>query len=88
MYEISAQASQIQPYTNLRQFIIEGAVTVAAGLVAPFLLIEFPEKAKFLNDREKHIARDRVLCDRQNKEIVHPTIKETMRMLVDWKLLL
>lgn len=63
-------------------------MTVAAGLVAPLLLIEFPEKAKFLNEREKHIARERVLLERQNKEVVHPTLKETMVMLVDWKLLL
>jgi hypothetical protein len=63
-------------------------VTVVAGLVAPLLLIEFPERAKFLNDREKHIARERILCERQNKEVVHPTIKETMVMLLDWKLLL
>jgi hypothetical protein len=70
------------------KFIIEGVVTVVAGLVAPLLLIEFPERAKFLNDREKHIARERILCERQDKEVVHPTIKETMAMLLDWKLLL
>lgn len=60
---------------------------MAAGLVAPFFLIEFPEKAKFLNEREKTIARERILCERQNKEVVHPTIKQTLAMLVDWKLL-
>jgi hypothetical protein len=45
------------------KFIIEGVVTVVAGLVAPLLLIEFPERAKFLNDRKKHIARERILCE-------------------------
>ena len=63
-------------------------MTVVAGLVAPFLLIEFPEKAKALNDREKHIARERILCERQNSAVVHPAIKETLVMLLDWKLLL
>lgn len=74
--------------TRKKIFIIEGIVTVVAGLVSPFFLIEFPEKVKFLNEREKHIALERVATEKQDMEIVHPTIKEAMAMLLDWRLLL
>ena len=67
-------------------FLIEGIVTVVAGLIAPFFLIEFPEKVKFLNAREKHIAATRVLLEKQGKEVYHPTTKETLVMLMDWKI--
>lgn len=34
-------------------FLLEGAVTVAAGLVMPLLIIDTPERAKWLSDDEK-----------------------------------
>lgn len=34
-------------------FLIEGAVTVAAGLIMPLLIIDTPERAKWLSDDEK-----------------------------------
>jgi sugar phosphate permease len=34
-------------------FLLEGAVTVTAGLIMPFLIIDTPEKAKWLSDDEK-----------------------------------
>lgn len=66
--------------------IIEGVVTVAAGFIAPLFLIEFPEKARFLDERQKHIAVSRLLLEKQDKEVVHPTIKQSLKMLVDWKI--
>ncbi|KAJ9603253.1 hypothetical protein H2200_012031 [Cladophialophora chaetospira] len=68
-------------------FIIEGIATVVAGLVAPFFLVEFPERVKWLNPRQKHIASARLHADKAAKEYVHPTIRESLRMLLDWKLL-
>ena len=69
-------------------FIIEGIVTVVAGMVSPFFLVEFPEKAKWLNTREKHIAQARLVFDKKSREYVHPTFKESMKMLLDWKLII
>ncbi|KAK5081065.1 hypothetical protein LTR70_009327 [Exophiala xenobiotica] len=69
-------------------FIIEGIATVFAGLVAPFFLVEFPERVKFLNPRQKHIALERVKVDKLGKEVVHPTVKEMLVMLADWKIAL
>ncbi|KAF2018172.1 MFS general substrate transporter [Aaosphaeria arxii CBS 175.79] len=67
-------------------FIIEGIVTIVAGLVSPFFLIEFPERVTFLTPRQKHIAITRVRQERENTEVVHPTAKESLKMLFDWKI--
>lgn len=69
-------------------FILEGLITIATGLVAPFLLADFPERVSFLTPREKHIARARLEPDKNARVYVHPTIMEVVKMLVDWKLLL
>jgi len=76
------------PANTYRIFIIEGIATIVAGLVAPFFLVEFPERVKFLNPRQKHIAIERVKVDKLNKEVVHPNAKEVLTMLLDWKLAL
>lgn len=69
-------------------FIIEGIATVVAGIVAPFFLVEFPERTTFLNPRQKAIALQRVKIDKTGGDIVHPTIKETFVLLCDWKIAL
>ncbi|KIW71551.1 hypothetical protein PV04_03705 [Phialophora macrospora] len=69
-------------------FIIEGIATVVAGLISPFFLVEFPERAKWLNVRQKYIAQARLQADKAAKEYVHPTLKESMKMLLDWKLII
>lgn len=67
-------------------FIIEGVATIVAGMLSPLFLIEFPEKATFLNERQKYIALTRVRLAKEEKEIKHPSIKDTLVMLADWKL--
>lgn len=37
-------------------FFLEGAVTVAAGLTMPFLILDTSEKAKWLSDDEKRFV--------------------------------
>ena len=74
--------------TITRIFIIEGIATIVAGLVSPFFLIEFPEKVRFLNDRQKYIALERLRLEKENRDIVHPNWKQTLVMLCDFKLLL
>ncbi|KAM3422324.1 hypothetical protein BST61_g2683 [Cercospora zeina] len=69
-------------------FIIEGLITIVAGLVSPFFLIEFPERVRFLDERQKQIALDRVRIDKAGKDIVHLNVRETLAALLDWKLAL
>lgn len=70
--------------------IIEGIVTIVVGMIAPFFLIEFPERVKFLTPRQKHIALERVRLDRAAGErvVVHLTIKQTLTSLLDIKIVL
>lgn len=68
-------------------FIIEGIVTIVAGLIAPFFLVEFPERVTFLTPRQKHIAVNRVRQEKEKGEVVHATVKQSLAMLMDWKLI-
>ncbi|KAH6614012.1 major facilitator superfamily domain-containing protein [Boeremia exigua] len=68
-------------------FIIEGIVTIVAGFIAPFFLVEFPEKVGFLTDRQKQIAITRVSMEKSGKQTENATAKEMFRMIRDWKLL-
>ncbi|ETI23078.1 hypothetical protein G647_04874 [Cladophialophora carrionii CBS 160.54] len=69
-------------------FIIEGIATVVAGLISPIFLVEFPERVKWLNPRQKYIAQARLQGDQAAKAYVHPTLRESMKMLLDWKLII
>lgn len=67
-------------------FIIEGIATIVAAMIAPFFLVEFPERVAWLNPRQKHIAVNRIRGEKQTAEVVHPTVKQSLVMLMDWKL--
>lgn len=68
-------------------FIIEGIATIVAGIAAIFFLADFPESAKWLSLRERHIALYRVQIDQgQREKVVHLTLKQSLRTLLDWKL--
>ncbi|KAF5234312.1 hypothetical protein FAUST_7697 [Fusarium austroamericanum] len=66
-------------------FIIEGAVTIAAGVAGPFLLAEFPEKSTWLSERERHIAIRRVANDNAGRDYEHLNWKKQLKLLKDWK---
>lgn len=68
-------------------FIVEGAVTIAAGLISPWFLVEFPERVTFLNARQKHIALTRVRQEKETTEVIHLSIMQSLKMLKDWKLI-
>lgn len=46
-----------------------------------------PEKAKFLNERQKHIALTRIQEGRGTDSREHATLKQVMGMVMDWKLI-
>jgi hypothetical protein len=74
--------------TNRWIFIIEGIATIVAGMVAPWFLVEFPERVKFLTPRQKHIAVTRVRQEQEKTEVVHATVRQSLSMLKDWKLII
>ncbi|KAE8342959.1 hypothetical protein BDV24DRAFT_173361 [Aspergillus arachidicola] len=68
-------------------FIIEGIATIVAGIAAAFFLVEFPDKARWLTPRQKQIAIARLSVDKLEKEYKHPSFKEAMVMIWDWKII-
>jgi MFS family permease len=51
------------PLTTSRIFIIEGLATVAVSIAAFFLIADWPEDAKFLNQEEKELVAHRLAMD-------------------------
>ncbi|QDS73142.1 hypothetical protein FKW77_001768 [Venturia effusa] len=67
-------------------FIIEGVMTIVAGIAAIFFLGDFPENAKWLSNRQRHVALARVQTDKAARNFEHPGFMQALRMLFDWKL--
>ncbi|KAL4727978.1 hypothetical protein ACLX1H_004684 [Fusarium chlamydosporum] len=72
-------------------FLIEGAVTVAAGLLMPLLIIDTPERAKWLSDEEKRYIDLRLKLSgvRANTEEGDKfSWKLIFKTMTDWKVML
>ncbi|KIW74513.1 hypothetical protein Z517_12453, partial [Fonsecaea pedrosoi CBS 271.37] len=78
-------------------FLIEGAITIFCGLIGFSTSLRFgpscadsllaiPEHSKWLNERERHIATVRLANERSGREYEHPTLRQGLRLLMDWKL--
>jgi hypothetical protein len=48
---------------SLQIFIVEGAVTVAIGLVTKFWVVDWPETARFLKEEERALLTARLADD-------------------------
>ncbi|KIM68298.1 hypothetical protein SCLCIDRAFT_1209723 [Scleroderma citrinum Foug A] len=46
-------------------FILEGLITVVAGAVSPWIIVDFPENASFLTEAERTVVIRRLQCDDQ-----------------------
>jgi MFS family permease len=67
-------------------FIVEGLFTVLCGVAAYFLVIDFPEKAKFLPANDKEIIMHRIDADRADAHADPITLKGIMHDLADWRI--
>ena len=70
-------------------FIIEGAVTVAVSFMMPFLIIDSPEKAKWLNDDERRFINLRLELSgvkSKTEEGDKLTWKLLYKTMTDWKI--
>ncbi|KAJ5985803.1 hypothetical protein N7522_012999 [Penicillium canescens] len=76
-----AQMDGVAGYSGWRWiFIIEGLVTVVAAIVAKFLIVDWPEKASFLNEQERALLLQRLSEDHgeaQMNRFDKPAIKRT-----------
>ncbi|KIM39087.1 hypothetical protein M413DRAFT_29655 [Hebeloma cylindrosporum] len=60
-------------------FLIEGALTIALGILTWFFIPDFPDKSKFLNEEQRKMILDRVEADRGD------SIPDTMTWPKLWK---
>ena len=67
-------------------FIIEGIITVLAGLVGWFFLIDFPQKASFLSNQERRRVIERLNRDRGDGDHDQITLSKVLRHLCDLKI--
>ena len=67
-------------------FILEGAVTVLLAFGAFFVLDEYPNKSKFLSEKQREIAVRLIAQDRQEHEEEELTVPLVLRILRDWKI--
>lgn len=67
-------------------FIIEGVITIFAAACGKYLIVDWPETAKFLNSEE----RDLLLChlqeDAAEAKMDRLDTKSKLRVFGDWKI--
>lgn len=66
-------------------FFLFGVITIALGIAGLLLIVDFPDKAKFLNEMERKFIIDRVNADRGDGTSDVMTTKKAIRHLLDWK---
>lgn len=66
-------------------FIIFGAVSIAAGILALLVLPDLPSTAKFLNEREQAVAVERVSGNRQGVKNHHFKKNQAYQCFMDPK---
>ncbi|KAL8790075.1 MAG: hypothetical protein Q9213_000777 [Squamulea squamosa] len=67
-------------------FIIEGILTVAVAVVSKWLIVDWPENAKFLDDNERALLLHRLENDDGYAKMDHLDRMTLRRILGDWKL--
>jgi hypothetical protein len=67
-------------------YIVEGLLTVTAGILAWFYIVDFPQKAKFLHDWERERIIERLNKDRGDGEHDEITYAKVVKHLSDWKI--
>ena len=67
-------------------FILEGLTTVVAGFLSFWIIQDFPDSAKFLNDVERTVVIRRLQSDDQHSAAGEKLqVKNILQSLSDWK---
>ena len=67
-------------------FILEGLATIVAGLLSFWIIQDFPDNAKFLNDTERTAVIRRLQSDDQHSAAGEKLeVKNILQSLSDWK---
>ncbi|CAI2180160.1 5585_t:CDS:10 [Funneliformis geosporum] len=66
-------------------FLIEGVITIVVAFFAYFYIADYPEKAKWLDDKERRFATQRLIQDAGKAHIIHFDKVQLFEALKDWK---
>ncbi len=66
-------------------FFVEGLITIALGVLAWFLIVDFPDKNRFLTPKETAWVIDRVNVDRGDGDADEITGAKVVKHLLDVK---
>jgi MFS family permease len=66
-------------------YILEGIFTIIAGLVAWFFIVDFPQRATFLEEYERERVIERLNEDRGDGNHDELTAAKIWKHLSDWK---
>ena len=67
-------------------FIVEGLITIVAAACGKFFIVNWPEKAKFLNSDERQLLSRRLQRDNPEGKMDRLDKKARTRILYDWKI--
>jgi len=67
-------------------FIIEGLMTIVVGIASKWLIVDWPETAKFLNDEERALLVARLTLDAGEAQMNRLDKKAAKRIFSDWKI--
>lgn len=84
----SVKLREIARLTLFRIFIIEGSVTCFIALLAPLILVDWPEQCRFFSPEEKEIIRLRLLDDGGEFRMDTFDRHAFKRIALDWKIYL
>lgn len=82
------QIAKYHPYKGWRWiYIIEGVITIIAGVASRFIIVDFPDSPRnvFLSDDEKNLILTRLAEDRGPEEREQVTFKKVLHTAADWK---
>ncbi|GBB85091.1 hypothetical protein RclHR1_11670005 [Rhizophagus clarus] len=69
-------------------FLIEGLMTIVASILSYFFLSNYPEKTKWLSDKERKFAVGRLKNDAGKAHVAHIDKMQIYAALTDWKVYL
>jgi len=72
---------------NFVVFILEGIATCVLSIVGYFVIVDFPEEAKFLTEPEREFIIDKLMTDiGQKSAYEHFGWRRTLSVFKDWKI--
>ncbi|OMJ12368.1 putative transporter [Smittium culicis] len=74
----------VEPFAVI--FLIEGAISIGFGILAFFLIVDYPETAKFLNPEEKELITRRIRADQGSAIKSKVSKADILKSLSDWKM--